>query len=58
MSAFNHGTATAKRDILFREAGFSWGYFARLPAPPPVLESGEVCVITAYLPEMEKFAVS
>ncbi len=58
MGAFNHGTATAKRDILFREAGFSWSYFTNLLAPPAVLEQGKICVITAYLPEMEKFAVS
>ncbi|KKM89355.1 hypothetical protein LCGC14_1249450 [marine sediment metagenome] len=58
MGVFDHGTATAKRDILFREAGFSWSHFTNLLAPPAVLEQGKICIITAYLPEMEKFAVS
>jgi hypothetical protein len=58
MSTFNHGTATAKIDVLFVDGEFSWNYFAHLPPPPPILEPGEVCIITAYLPDIETFAVS
>ena len=53
-----HGAATAKRDIVFVEEEFSWNWFGHCPPPPDVLEVGEIGLITAYLPDMEKFAIS
>ncbi len=58
MGAFNHGTATAKKDISFAEDELSWHYFSHLPPPPAVLGAGKIGIITAYLPEDKKFAVS
>jgi len=58
MELFNHGKVVTKRDIIFMEEQFSWGYFNNCPPPPPILKSGTVSVITAYLPEMGKFAIS
>ncbi len=58
MNKLNHGTVTAKRDIVLLEERFKWGYFANLPAPPEILKAGVTGVITAYLPEMDKFAIS
>ncbi len=58
MDLFNHGKAITKRDIIFMEEQFSWGYFNCGPSPPLMLKIGAVGIITGYLPEMEKFAVS
>jgi len=53
-----HGIATAKRDIVFAEEEFSWNWFNHCPPPPDVLKSSYAGLITAYLPDMEKFAIS
>ena len=52
------GIAIAKRDVVFAEEEFSWGWFNLCPPPPDVLKSGYASLITTYLPDMEKFAIS
>ena len=54
----NHGTATTKINIDFTKVEFSWCYFRNLTPPPEILEAGQTGVITAYLPEWQKFAIS